>query len=551
MNMLYTKLSSIILPKLNHITKYKQANLVFKFLNKYWLLISFILASLISFYVIYQSIFYRWFGYETIPIPITDEFDYAWQGLSLRSNGLPVAWTILTDVYKNPKLNPANGNIRGFEPYINGEKIDINKFKKDPRPITAVVQIDYMKGLEYMTFVAPFFDHPPLGGLIYSLGENKNVSQLDQVKPDDFRKPALVMAIVTASLLFIFLFLITSNAWVAVLGVIIYSTVPTYLLATRTAFSENVIPPFVLAYLILLFLSLRVRNETPWAKINSFLLRNKNLHKSIMYILAGLSGLLAGLSVIAKETALGFIIGTITLLIVTKCPKKLIALFLLFVLIPIGGYIFWGLWLQYDLFIEIFKTNSNRGFFGALRLDTMLQTLRFKDFPTDGWWIWGFISLFFVTVTNKNKNILFLILPFMFHFILVLFVGGSNYPWYFIAMIPFLAGFSAIFIWNIFKNPTITTSLAFFLIPFSSSYYWGRVALNLQPSINHYREIFLIFILFLALRLYYAKWRITTFVWLALMAFLTYRIIIIYNQLFMPYLIAHWGNLPVASLPTF
>lgn len=499
-------------------------------------LIIFLLVLTISIIVLYQSIFYRWFGYETIPAPITDEFDYAWQGLSLRQYGLPVGWTILAHIYNEPRYQSRKANLDKFGMIVDGERIDLRQFQKDRRPLIAVKEIDYTKGPEHMLFVAPFFDHPPLGGLIYSLGIGSEIKEFAEVKPAEFRRPALILAIVTATLLFIFICLITNNPWIAALAVIVYSTVPTYLLATRTAFAENVEPPFILTHLIVLFLAVRAHT--------------KQLDKKLILSALTLSGFVGGLAFLVKESSIGFLLGSIVLLLINKLPKRYIVVFLLALLIPIGFYFSWGLWLQKDLFLGIFQAQSGRGYFGAIKLVTMFEALKFKNFPIDGWWIWGFLSFLLISIKIKHKNLLFLLIPLFSHFLLVLLLASSNYPWYFISMIPFLAGCSAILIWQIYEDPTIATAYAFFFIPFSSSYYWGRVALNLDQNITHYRYAFIIFTILLILRLIFGKFKIVKIIWFIFLSILIQKIIT-FNQLFIPYLMSHWGNLPIPSLPNF
>lgn len=494
-----------------------------------WKIISLIVAVVISVLVIKQSTFNRWFGYETIPGPITDEFTYVWQGLSLRKFGLPMAWTMNAGIYSDVKYNPKLGKVDGFVINVNDQKIDLNHYLIERRPLYAVDEIDFTKGLEQIFITAPFFDHPPLGGLIYSYGIDKNVTELDQVKAAAFRKPALVLAVITAVLIFLLLFSLTVNPWEATLGVMVYSVAPTYLLATRTAFLENVVAPISLLQLILLF----------WA-----------IKKKPNYLMFGLSGLMAGLGVLAKEPAISFVIADVILLIINKIPRKQILSFVVLAAIPILGYLVWGLWLQKDLFLEIFLSNASRGYFGAIKPITMLEALKFKNFPTDGWWIWGFVSLIIISIRQKNDDLKFITIPLALQLLTLWMLGSSNYPWYLISSIPWLAICGAIMIWKIAKKPTIATAAAFFFIPFSSSYYWGRVALNLSASINHYRMVFVVFFAFLFFRLKFSKSKIVSIIWFLFLAVLIQKVVV-YTQLFMPYLMAHWGNLPVPNLPNF
>jgi len=491
-----------------------------------------VLAVLVSFWIVQKSMFLRSFGYGSYPTPVADEFTYVWQAISLKNYGLPMAWTLNSGVYKDSKFNPKIGSIEGFGINTGGEIIDLKKFKENSRPLSAVKEIDYVKGKEQMLFVAPFFDHPPLGGMIYSFGVDKNIKNVDDVKADDFRKPALIMAIISVILLFIFLALITSNPWVGTLGVVVYSTAPTYLLATRTAFLENAVVPFILVHLILLFLY------------------TKYSFKRFSVLLLIISGLFGGLGVLVKEPAIGFLIGSTILLWKNKINLKNIFIFLISCSVPVLIYIGWGFYLQRDLFIAILLTNANRGYFGAIKVVTMLEALKFKNFPTDGWWIWGLLSFILVSIKLKDKKILFLILPLFTHLLVVLLLGSSNYPWYWISAIPFLAGCSGLLIWGIFNKPNLITALLFLLIPFSSSYYWGREALGIPPSINHYRMVFIVFGLMLFFRIKFKKNKIIKILWIIFMAWMMYKIVV-FNELFIPYLIAHWGNLSISSLPNY
>ncbi len=497
---------------------------------------SIVISILVAAIIIKQTILLRQFNYGAIPSPIIDEFNYVWQARSMQEYGLPMAWTLNSGVYKNSKYSPKIGNLQGFNITDNGKKIDLKQFKQNSKPLSAVKEIDYGYGKEQILFVAPFLDHPPLGGFIYNLGMPKNVKEVEEVKPEDFRKSAIVLAVITSVLLFTFLFLITSNPWIAVLSTIIYSTVPTYILATRMAFLENVVSPLALITFILLF----------WG-VKSFENR-KNL--KLTYLLIILAGIVGGFGVLAKEPAIGFVVGAAVLLIINRVNRKIIISFLISAALPILIYIGWGFWLQKDLFVGIFLENVGRGYFGAIKMVTQLEALKFKNFPVDGWWIFGFISFLLISIKQKNKKILFLTIPLLTHLLTFLFMGSPNYPWYYLSCIPFLAGCSAVLIWQIYKKPNIGSALAFFLIPFSSSYYWGRTALSLEPSINHYRYIFLMFITLLIFKLKFQKNIIVKFIWFAFLAYLIGRIVI-YNEIFFPYLMAHWGNLPVPSLPYF
>jgi len=75
-----------------------------------------------------------------------------------------------------------------------------------------------------------------------------------------------------------------------------------------------------------------------------------------------ISGLTAGLTILAKESGIGFLLGGIILLIVYKTDKKKIFFYLGAALLPVIIYIIWGLWFFPALFEKIFLFNSSTAF---------------------------------------------------------------------------------------------------------------------------------------------------------------------------------------------
>lgn len=471
-------------------------------------------------FFINQGIFNRWIGYETKPAVMLDEFDYVWQGLSLRTTGLPIAWSTYPDLYKQLP--------GGFNKQIDNG-LDADKFRNHPQPIVTIKELDFGEGTKQLTFVAPFFDRPPLGGLIYSLNFNDSQTILD-IKPPEFRKVSLILGIIVSVLIFFFGFLLTNNPWVGVLSTAIYNTVPTYVFASRFTLGETVVSPLVLLELIFIALA------------NKF----KNSLKIFLITLFG-AGLFGGAAFLAKESAVGFTIGCFALLIYWKVNLKALASFLAGFLLPILIYISWGFWLQGALFWQVFLSNLGRPFFGALKFVTIFQGLRFQDFPIDGWWIWGFVAMF-LTCIYLGKDYLLLILPTIFHLSVVIFLGGSNYPWYYLSLIPFFSIYSAVLLSYSFQFPKASILVPFFFFGVSSSFYWGYSTLHSLSDGVGYKLLFLVFFLILFLRIRYSQRRIFRLIWCGFFVLFLYEVFK-WNNYSVMFLTQNWGNLPIPSLP--
>lgn len=505
-------------------------------LKKHWQVI---LAILVCVYLINRSSEMRWIGYDLIPKPFLDEYNYVWQGLSMKEHGLPVGWVTFDHLYRPTSLG---GQVKELGISIGpagSPVVDLDKFRKQGRTLTAVHELDWGDGIKQLFFVAPFFDHPPLGGLIFSQSVDPSVKEFRDVKPAEFRKPAVNIAVINSVLLFILIYLVTSLPWVATLSVAFYSSVPTYLLASRIAILENAAVPFVLLHLILL---------------NIFLKIHEKVNTRFNYVMLFLCGLAGGTAALAKESAIGFVLGSIVVLIIEsskislKKGRVLLSIFI-GVVIPLAWYLLWGLSIHREMFLQVLSTNAQRISFGPLKLVTTLPALRFEDFPVDGWWIWGFVS-FFLCCLYLNRKYLPLILPFIFHFLLVLFLSSPNYPWYYLIFTPFLAAFTAIIFWNLFKTPNLVQAVAFFLIPLSSSFYWGRSVFNSASNVWDYRITFIALMVLVFLKQKYSHVKYVNKIWLIFFIIMSYYLVKL-NFQSIQFIIANWGKLPIESLPNF
>lgn len=487
----------------------------------------YLLFFFLSVLIIGQGVKLRWLGYERIPdLGIFDERNYALQGLSIRQNGIPVGWSDSGAYLKGYTPETVGAKFEDLSIVALGEKPRIGNYYQFPKPVYSVQEYDFGFGRQHLKLVQPFMDHSPIGGLVSSLGFKGKVRDFLEITPDKYRLPALFLGVINSVLLGILVYLVTGNWIIPVIALAIYNTGPVFLLSSRFALLENYLIPFVLSVGILFSLLERFPKYSR--------------------ILIPLSGLLSGFLVLIKETGLGFFIGFLVLLFVWKKTTREKLTFILCAFFPVALYTLWGLWLSPKLFGEIVLFNSSRGFFGSLNLLSVLPTLRFTNFPLDGWWLWGFVSALLVNIT-ESKRYRLLTYPFLGHLLALLFISNSNYPWYFLGIIPFLVIFSALAVWEVVNNPKIYLNLVFALIPLSSALFWGKTVFSFPYSVSPYRLVVLGFIglSFVRIRFPVRMVKILWVVFCCLLLFWVYR----WNNRSVLFMISNWGNLPVKSLP--
>lgn len=456
----------------------------------------FLTINLVTVFLLSRHFFYqKWLGYELIPENnIFDEHDYPYVGYTFRTTGIPIGWS--------------NMNIY---------KILEDKYKDSSRyPQTSVAEVDIGKGKEQIRLVRPFLDHPPLGSLIFSLN-TKSADKFDDFHPAQYRYVALIISVITGILLFVYSYQLYRSLIISYLSLIIYSSATTYVLLSRFALLENLlIPGFLLTQILIL------------ASSSPFLLT--------------IAGLATSFSYLCKETSVFIFLPSLFLLINRKSSKRSILAYLIPAIAPIVLYYLYSLFLSPELTIKHLFDQSARGFFGPLSFLYSVFHPRFTNFPLEGYWLWGLISLCCLATTKETIHRPLLVGFFSF-LLIFLILGGQNYPWYSLPFMPFFVIASAYFIYQLLTSPKIFHILIFFLLPFSSSFYWGYLVFH-QSSVNIYRLLLLSFLaVFLLYR--YSKTKLIGaryfwFLFIALVLFQVYQ----WNLQGFQYVIGHWGKLP-------
>lgn len=495
-------------------------------MKKAGIIIGLILSAFITFLFAKD----RQIGYDKIPgNEVFDERDYALQGFSLRKTGIPIGWSLSGEYDAKPDGNNKI-TLDGFSILVNETKPSVSNYKNFPKPLVSVNEFDFGFGTKHIKFVQPFIDHPPLGGLIYSISIPKDAKEFTDIKPEYYRKTSLYLAVITSILLFIYVLQMFKNPWISTLSVLVYNFVPSYLLVSRYALLENVVAPLSLIMLNLLIYFIRT---------------NKNKKPSLIAV--SLSGLTAGLTILAKEPGFAFMIAGLILLLINGVKKKYILFYLLFFAIPVIAYITWGLWLSPDLFKNVFLFNISRDFVGEFNFTNIFTFQWFKGFPFDGWWIWGFVSIIFLFFQKKYRTT-FLSIPILITLFIVLFFSGINFPWYYFILIPYLAAASGFAIWQAIVDPNPALLATFLLFPLSSSVYWGHTVFHFPPSLMKYRVLILLFTAASGVRIYFSKIKIVRYLWVIGFIVLMILLVKLNHQGFL-YMIGNWGNLKIPDFP--
>ena len=357
--------------------------------NKFVKLIILILVFLFTFIL-------RAHDYERVPSPNhLDEQLYAWSGLYLIETGTPVSWSALN--------YPLSAQFfKGIVSYKGGE------------PSASV------------TLYKPWLDEPPLFSLLVGEAAHLYHAERTEFVPSSYiRIPIVIIAGLTSLVVFA-IASILSGFWIGVFAMLIYGTVPIFVLGSRVAMPENVIA-FLFSVSVLLLL-LFERKSRLW------------------YILP--IPILAGIGGLSKPT--GYFILPIAIYFVFKklYQQKQIAkafrysLYLILAVLPfIGAYFWYGLHFDQSLFWLINSIQGNRPA-GFASLAFFLTTPSIGTaILQDSWYIFGLVSAFFFILFNRDENKRFVAISFIYWLAIVMLSGGENdlLAWYRFPIFPMLA----------------------------------------------------------------------------------------------------------------
>lgn len=389
----------------------------------------------------------RNFSYGSVPHPgeTTDEYAFAWAGMSLLKTGVPTAWSLLAEnIYSNYRL----------------EKINVDDiYGKDPaRPA--------------FRLVTPWFDKPPLFALI--IGEyalTKGITQFSETTVGIIRRPMLWIAIITTILIF-WLGVRLYNPWVGLVAAALYSFIPTMVISSRLTLSENGYIPLFLGAII---------------SLDYYFTRKKKIYWIIACIL-GAVGILFKLSAVAIPM-------TIFILILNYEKKEKLKMLIWTAIICSLGLVAFGIYgyaINWQVFKNAFFFQSNL-FYGAgseVFFNVLTQSkVTATKFLTDGWILLGWIAIMILSFNEwrKTKGGSVITIATLSYLVVFIFFGGESYGWYRFPFLPFLALALARVFMLLFEKPNLFVALAGFLLPFGTTVHKLLEVDKFQPYIPQFR----------------------------------------------------------------
>jgi len=372
-----------------------------------------------------------------------DEFAAAWQGLSLLKTGIPTSWSFHPyydrEVAKGRKLD-----LIGMSITVDDQTPSVGNFKSFPKPLLLKRELEIDGFRTHFNIVQPDLEQPPLGGVLIALAPLlKGRSELAQVTLRDIRLPFIFLGVVN-TLLVVLLAKRWYGSWAGLLSGFVYATVPTIVISSRLAVPEN-----ILAFLLLLFVYLLELKRT-----------------KLLYLISFIAPLIRpfGLAIPLAGAAYAFWV---------EKDKKKVIIYLLLGAVSFLSYFIYGLVYDQKIFMDALAFQSQRFFAGPQVFLYKFMIPRITKIFLDGWIVFGWLAVFFMSIINKNKKHLLLLIG-LFSYVLVLtFFGGEDYGWYRTPFYTFLSMGIGYLLVRAIKKGSFFLSLLFILIPLATSLYWS------------------------------------------------------------------------------
>lgn len=381
--------------------------------------------------IILASFYLRSVNSSRIPFPgeSMDEYSFAWAGLSLIRVGIPIGISGIPG-YKNTDFR-----------YINVDQVFRGTAKGNPFAINS-----------------PWFDHPPLLGLItsgFTYLSGGRVFEDAQVR--FIRRPMIGLGVLSVLLLFFYIKKVFGIKE-AILASVIYASSPLAIISSRMVQAENLLIPLFLASSLTTYLYLE--KQKTW----------------LLY----LSGIIAGISLLTKLSGLAIILSNIFLILYFYPGgiKKSVSVAATFAVISLAFLLFfisYGAAFDFGQFLSILTSNSNRVYsIGPASFFDLLTATKItaSRYLTDGFVLAGWLASFilFVLPQEKKKNEMYILIPLVCYLVIFLLFGSEPYGWYRFPFIPFLfAAIARVLVLTIKNTYLVLPAFLILLIPIGVS----------------------------------------------------------------------------------
>ncbi len=316
-----------------------------------------------------------------------EEMLYGWSGIYLVETGVPVSWSTL-DYPKKAEV------FRGT--------------------------IDYKGGLPKggVSLYKPWLDEPPLFSLLVGwFGHFYKADRTDWIPTAFIRFPVIFISTLTS----IFIFLVAKKLtyfWVGILSMLIYGTVPIFVLSSRMAVPENLI---ALSLIIIIFLLIKFKDQ------------RKKIYLLPIPVLCGVAGL-------AKPT--GFFIMPLVLFILFEQRMIRNAIYIFFSTIPFILIFFaYGIYFDAEIFWKITSVQSFRPV--GFKSLAWFFTSPSYDWTTltDSWYVFTLLCAVYFIFSPPSKKLIIIPFSFVYWLIIIMISGGEGdlLAWYRYPLFPFLS----------------------------------------------------------------------------------------------------------------
>jgi len=290
----------------------------------------------------------------------------------------------------------------------------------------------------------PYLDQPPMAiaiiGLLPKLFGFNNFQPLPQAL---VVFPALLSGVVSMYLLYIFAEKILSKAE-SLAALAMYSFSPYIVFASRQSQLENfLIPVYLLAFILLL--------------------NFKQSQKKITLFFLSLACFLAGFIKL-----IGLILPAIVLFwLIRERRIKATLIILLSMMASILLLLFYYVSIDFGQFIHTLQLQTG----GARSMNVgalwgILSSPSFYEPFQDGWYLFGFLSLFSLALIKTKKNYNFVTINGFLILLSILFTSGiyNNFPWYRYPLLPFTSLAAGWVVVRTIKNPRLESVVLFIFL---------------------------------------------------------------------------------------